>query len=359
MPGPGGGSRGGGFGGGSRGGGFGGSGGGFGGGSFGGGHHHHHGGFGYGRPYGYGWGYRRPYRYGYGASGCLGGLLGIVMLPVILLLIVSVMLFGIIGSAVSNVANGGIISYDEQVFQQYADKRYAEEFSSYSGYENNILIVFLTNEEADGYYAIAWVGDNIRGEINEMFGDETTEFGYVMNGSINAEYYTYSLDSNLATVMEKMSTRIKALGLSSSFRSPVASDENFKSHLTNYSDVPMTKETVDSACQTFTEETQIPVVIVVDTMENVFGKTLPLSSIITVLMLLGVAVVAIVLIVKGAKNSKNGPKNDGDNNGGGNNYNGNNTYNNYNNYNGNYGGYTGGGDYNGNSSGSYNGNYYR
>lgn len=358
MPGPGGGSRGGGFGGGSRGGGFGGSGGGFGGGSFGGGHHHHHGGFGYGRPYGYGWGYRRPYRYGYGASGCLGGLLGIVMLPVILLLIVSVMLFGIIGSAVSNVANGGIISYDEQVFQQYADKRYAEEFSSYSGYENNILIVFLTNEEADGYYAIAWVGDNIRGEINEMFGDETTAFGYVMNGSINAEYYTYSLDSNLATVMEKMSTRIKALGLSSSFRSPVASDENFKSHLTNYSDVPMTKETVDSACQTFTEETQIPVVIVVDTMENVFGKTLPLSSIITVLMLLGVAVVAIVLIVKGVKNNKNGPKNDG-NNGGGNNYNGNNTYNNYNNYNGNYGGYTGGGDYNGNSSGSYNGNYYR
>ena len=340
MPGPGGGARGGGFGGGSRGGGFGGGhGGGFGGG------HHHHGGFGYGRHYGYG-GWHRPYRYGYGAGGCLGGLLGIIMLPVILLLVVAVLLFGIIGSAISNVANGGIISYDEQVFQQYADKRYAEEFSSYPAYENNILIVFLTNEEADGYYAIAWVGDNIRSEISDMFGDETTAFGYVMNGSINAEYYTYSLDSNLASVMEKMSSRIKSLGLSSSFRSQIASDEDFESHLTNYSDVPMTKETVDGACQNFTSETGIPVVIVVDTMENVFGKTLPISDIITVLLLIGVAVVAIVFIVKGVKKNKNGPKND-NNNGG-----------NYNNYNGGYGGgYNG--DSSGNSSGSYNGNFYR
>ena len=354
MPGPGGGSRGGGFGGGSRGGGFGGSGGGFGGGSYRGGPR----GFGYGRHYGYGGWHRRPYGYGYGAGGCLGGLLGIIMLPLILLLVVAVLLFGIIGSAISNVANGGIISYNEQTFQEYADKRYAEEFSSYPAYENNILIVFLTNEEADGYYAIAWVGDNIRSEISDMFGDETTAFGYVMNGSINAEYYTYSLDSNLASVMEKMSTRIKSLGLSSAFRSPVASDENFQSHLTNYSDVPMTKETVDGACQNFTAETNIPVVIVVDTMENVFGKTLPLSDIITVLLLIGVAVVAIVFIVKGVKKSKNGPKNDNNNGGNYNNYNGNNTYNNYNNYNGGYGGgYNG--DSSGNSSGSYNGNFYR
>ena len=275
------------------------------------------------------------------------------MLPVILLLIVAVLLFSIIGSAISNVANGGIISYDEQVFQRYADQRYAEEFSSSPDYESNILLVFLTNEEADGYYAIAWVGDNIRGEINEMFGDETTAFGYVVRGSINAEYYTYSLDSNLATVMEKMSTRIKSLGLSSSFRSPVTLDENFKSHMTNYSDIPMTKETVDGACQNFTAETNIPVVIVVDTMENVFGKTLPISDIITVLILIGVAVVAVVLIVKGIKKNKNGPNNNQNNGGNYNNYNGNNTGNNYNNYNG-YGG-----GYNGNSSGSYNGNFYR
>ena len=153
MPGPGGGSRGGGFGGGSRGGGFGGGGsrgGGFGGGSrgfgggFGGPHHHHH--------YGY-WGPRRPffggwYGRGYG-GGCLGGLLGILLLPIILLLVVSILLVSIVGSAVANVANGGSIYYDEAAFQQYADDQYAAEFSSYSNYENNILIVFLT-------YRVGW-----------------------------------------------------------------------------------------------------------------------------------------------------------------------------------------------------------
>ncbi len=331
MPGPGGGSRGGGFGGGSRGGGFGG--GGFGGG-FGGGHHHH-GGFGYGpRPWGFGGFYRRPYRYG---GGCLGGLLGIIMLPIIILLVVGMLLFGIIGSAVANVASGGIISYDEQVFQQYADKRYAEEFSSSSAYEDNILIVFLTNEEADGYYAIAWVGDNIRGEINELFGDETTAFGYVMQGSVNSEYYAYSLDSNLASVMEKMTDRVEALNLDSSFRSQADRSNTVVSHLTNHSELPLAKEVVDGSCQSFTEATDIPIVIVVDTMENVFGKTLPIYDIIIVIVLIAVAVVAIVFIVKAIKKNKNG--------GNGGNYNGNNTYNNYNNYN------------NGNNYG--NGNYYR
>ena len=131
MPGPGGGSRGGGFGGGSFGGG------GFGGGGFGRGpRHHHHG------PFFGGW-YHRPY---YGGGGCIGGLLGIILLPVILLLLVSIILVSMIGSAISNVANGGIISYDEVKFQKYADQQYAAAFSSYSNYENNILLVFLTNE---------------------------------------------------------------------------------------------------------------------------------------------------------------------------------------------------------------------
>ena len=271
--------------------------------------------------------------------------MGILLLPIIVLIVVAVMLFTIIGSALMNVANGGSVNYDEQVFQQYADKRYAEEFSVSSAYEDNLLLVFLTNEEADGYYAIAWVGDNIRGEINDMFGDETTAFGYTVRGSINSEYYAYSLDSNLASVMEKMTDRIVALNLASSFRSQSDRSSTVPSHMTNHTELALAQATVDGACKSFTEATDIPVVIVVDTMENVFGKTLPIGDIIIVLLLVAVAVVAIVVIVKRIKNNKNGGGNNGGNNGG--NYNGNNTYNNYNNYNN---GYNGNNNY---------GNYYR
>lgn len=306
MPGPGGGSRGGGFGGGSRGGG-----GGFGGGGFGGGSH----GPGFGGPrgprgYGY-WGPRRPFFGGwyhrpyYGGGGCLGGLVGILLLPILLLVITVALLFGIVGSAVSNVANGGSIYYDEAVLQEYADRQYAAEFSSHSNYENNLLIVFLTNEEADGYYCIAWVGDNIDSKINGMFGDETTTFGRVMQGSINREYYAYSLDSNLAMVMDQMSDHVTSLGLSSSFRTNKESTNPPTSHLTNYSDLSLTKETVDDALQSFTEETGIPAVIVVDTMENVFGKTLPVGDIFIVIILLALLVLAIYLIVRALRNRKN------------------------------------------------------
>lgn len=336
MPGPGGGSRGGGFGGGSRGGGFGGGGhrGGFG------GPHHHgpRGYWGYGRPFFGGW-YRRPY---YGGGGCLGGLLGVLLLPIILILVVGILLISMVGSAVSNVANGGSIYYDEAVFQQYADDQYAAEFSSYSNYENNLLIVFLTNEEADGYYVIAWVGDNIHTDINYMFGDETTTFGRVVQGAVNREYYAYSLDSNLASVMDQMGARIENLGLSSSFRTEKVSNNPPSSHLTNHSSLSMTEETVNDALQAFTEKTDIPAVIVVDTMENVFGKTIPVSDIITVVILLAILGVAIYLIVRALKNRKNNGGNNG-NNGNGGNYN-NGTYN--------------GGNYN-NNGGYYNNGYYR
>lgn len=313
MPGPGGGSRGGGFGGGSRGGGFSG-GGGFGGGGFG-GHHHH-------RGFGGGW-YHRPYYYG-GGGGCLGGLLGMLMLPIIILLVVGVLLVGTVGSAISNVASGGSVYYDEQVFQQYADEQYAKEFSSYSNYENNLLLVFLVNEESDGYYTIAWVGDNIHNSINYMFGGEGTMYEYVVRSSINDEYYAYSLDSNLANIMDQMGNRIESLGLASSFRTEKENTNPPTSHLTNHSTLNLTEETVNDALKAFTEKTDIPTVIVVDSMENVFGKTIPVFDILIVIVLLVIMGVAIYMIVRALKSRKNNGGNGGNSGNGNNNGNGNN-----------------------------------
>ncbi|MBQ7384551.1 MAG: hypothetical protein IJV72_07160 [Clostridia bacterium] len=310
MAGPGGGSRGGGFGGGSRGGGFGGSrGGGFGGGMYGGGPRR--GGFGFGprMPFFGGW-YHRPY---YGGSGCLGGLMGVILLPLILLIMVVAILFGTVGSAISNVANGGIISYDEKVFQDYANKRYSEEFSSSGAYEDNILIVFLTNEECDGYYTIAWVGDSINRNVTDLFGDETTAFGRAMRTSINSEYYEYSLSANLASVADKMAASVKSLGLKSSYLYKDGTDSKTESHMTNYSPLTISQETVDNSLKAFTEETDIPMVIVVDTMENVFGKNIPISDIIIVLVLVAAAVALIVVIVKMVRKNKNNGGSDGGN----------------------------------------------
>ena len=273
MAGPGGGGRsGGGFGGGSFGGGggfSGGSSGGFGGGSFGGGNHG--GGFGGGPhhpPHHHGPIFHRPFRrtyYGGAGGGCVSGIIIAVFL-----LFFAVLFFG------ETVENGEPVSYqtevvyDEATMQDYANERYGEVFGSYEGYEDNILLVFLTNDEANGYYTIAWIGDNVRSEINQMFG-EYSEYGTYLNEYINDTYYAYSLDTNLADVVAALETCITARGFDSSFRTSPASLEGKKSELINYTSLDLTTELVNDFLVSFTENTGIPMVIVVDRAEKVFG----------------------------------------------------------------------------------------
>lgn len=299
MPGPGGGSRGGGFGGGSRGGGFGGSRGGFGGGShgFGGGpHRHYHGHYGYHRPFFF-WGGPRYY----GGGGCLGGLLGMIFAPIIIILVSCVMLVSTLGYSIGDVMSGGTLRYNEAQFQDYANAQYAAEFGDSTAYEDNILIIFLANEKRDGYYCIAWVGDNINSRITNMFGDENTVFGRAVTSSVSDEFYAYSLDKSLATVTETMQQKITDMGLASSF--VVIEDHSVmtESHLTNLTDIDVTEKTVNTALSAFTEATDIPMVIVIDNMENVFERKINTSSILTVLVLAAVIILSIVSIVRSVK----------------------------------------------------------
>ena len=272
MPGPGGGSHG---GGGSRGGGGGFSGGGFSGGSHGGGfnggfNHHpggghrppHHGGYYHGPHFGGGW-YRRPR---YPGGGCFPVLIFVVLF--------------IIGGFLSlfpsnNVeyidSNDGI--YDENIFQDYANEQYEKEFGKTSAYEDNILLVFLTEDETYyDYYYIAWVGDHIATDINYMFGNEYTELGTAIENAINANSYKYSLDSNIAQVVEYMKNEIVAMNTESSF---ICDEENagYVSHLTNNTFIEMTEVTVNTALQSFTEETGIPIVVVVEDIDEVFVQS--------------------------------------------------------------------------------------
>ena len=223
------------------------------------------------------------------------------MAPFILLLVVGVMMFAMIGSTLTNVANGGVVSYDEATFQEYANTEYYKAFGNSDATEDNILIVVLTNEESDGYYCIAWVGDNVKDDVNLMFGDETTPFGQSMIASV-PDYYAYSLDSNLATVMNTMSNKIAKLGLESSFKKTYSHANSPESHLVNYTELSLTEATVNDALESFTEETDIPVVIVVEDMEDVFGKNIPVEDIFILLVLGVLGVVAIVNIVRVVKN---------------------------------------------------------
>lgn len=299
MAGPmGGGGRSGGFGGGSGGGFGGGRGGGFGGGYRGGYYHRGPRFYGFGpRFFGFG-----PRYYGYGGGGCLGGFLGALMAPIFILLIVGVLMFSMIGSALTNVANGGIISYDEKTFQEYADREYNKAFGSSDATEDNILIVFLVNEEREGYYYLPWGGSNIVDEVGDMFA-VGRDFDQSVKGTVQ-DYYENSLDEDLAKIMRTMTRKAERLNLGTSFYDEYSHENSPQSHLINNTDLKLTEKTVNDALASFTEETDIPVVIVVEDMEDVFGKTMPMGDIIVLVVLAGLAVAAIVVIVRTVKNRK-------------------------------------------------------
>lgn len=291
MPGPGGGAHG---GGGSRGGGshggFGGPGGGphggFGGpmgggprGGFGGPMGGPHGGFRdpMGGPRGF-WGPRwhRGPRY-YGGGGCLSGIIGTIFSLVIVIAIV-ISLFGtMVGSCAARFGGSKTQSenysaellYDEEALQDFADAQYKAEFKKSTAYEDNLLLVVLISDDYYEYSYIAWVGDHIATDINYLFGNEETELGQAMENCINSNSYKYSLDSNLAQVVESMEKEITSQGLSSSFKCE-EQHVQVESHLTNKTKLSMTEETVNDALQQFTETTGIPMVIVVEDMDQVF-----------------------------------------------------------------------------------------
>ena len=277
------------------------NGGGFGGGSFGGG-----GGFGGGHRGGY---YYSPYRR-YGFFGFGGGLFSILFMPFILIGFAVLILLSTVLGAFGGIAEGGVTDYQEQRFQQYADAEYTKAFGqpTSAAYEDNILLVFLTNEEADDYYCIAWVGDHVDLDINEMFGNQNTPLGRAMNTSINTSGYWYSLDSNLALAVSKMTSSVESVAASGAFSCKEEEHNVAKSKLINYGAYDLNEETVNTALKEFTEKTGITMSIVVNDMDIVFGVdyTSMIMSIIIVIALIALSVFFIVKGVKARRRKKNG-----------------------------------------------------
>ena len=139
-------------------------------------------------------------------------------------------------------------------------------------------------------------------------------------------------------VVNRMEDAVVSLDLESSYNCSEESVE-YTSHLTNRSKLQLNAETVNTSLQSFTDKTGIPIVVVVDEAEEVFGKTIAFADIFTVLIALVFLGVAVYMIVKAVKNSKNRP---GGNNQG-NNYNGS-----QNNYSGGYDNYSSNSNNNGN-----------
>lgn len=220
------------------------------------------------------------------------------------IVIVVVMIIGLLGSTVMELVNGGSVRYDEASLQQYADSQYAQAFGG-TAYEDNLLIVFLTDPDGYDFTYIAWVGDHIAPEISDLLGDNSTELGRAMASYISDTDYTYSLDTDLARVIKVIGQKIKDMDLSGSFTCQ-ETNADAQSRLINRTDLPMTEETVNQALGKFTEITGIPCVIVVEEAEAVFGRSMSMGTI--AITVVAVVVLAVILagMIRNRRNRGNG-----------------------------------------------------
>ena len=323
MAGPGGGGSGGSFRGGGGGGSFRGGGGSFGGG-YGGGHYHRPGFYGprFGM-FGFGPRWYRPYYGGYYGGGCLGGLLGLVFLPFIIIILAVVMLLSSVGTAFGAIASGGIVQYNEEAIQSYADENYVE---LYGNNENNILLIFTVDEKREDLpICLAWVGDNISRKVNYAFGGKGSQFESAVNDSI-PKYYVNAFTQGLSNTVEIMEEYVVLNDLDSFKYDTTRPAADADSILINRSGLSIDATVVNMALESFTEMTDIPLSIIVAEDVDVYGKSIPMGAWLTFIASLALIGVAIWLFVRNLLDKKQAKKNgytrEGSNNGRGNNTNG-------------------------------------
>lgn len=239
---------------------------------------------------------------GFGGGGCCSGFFGTIIFVV-------VALFLLIGSFFGKV-DINFDRYDEEKFQDFANSQYKAEFGRSSAYEDNLLITVLTQDDYTSFYYIAWVGDHVDQQINALLGNDYTTLGQLMENNISQTNYKYSLDSDLARVMQGLTAEVQSLSLEDSFTCS-ENHAQVKSHLTNRSQLDLTESTVNDALTEFTDATGIPVVLVVEDMDDVFGSSSPkwqgagvnYGGIILVVM--GVVLIAALIFAVKAIRSKN------------------------------------------------------
>ncbi len=199
--------------------------------------------------------------------------------------------------------------YNEAAFQAAADEKYAEYFAPGSTYEDNLLLYVLVEEDCEQIYFIAWVGDNIQYDINYLFGGNDSALGRSIGKNV-AQYYAYSLDSNLAAVMNDMEEAIVKMELSSSFKKntkPASPSESKFVDLTGASEPTLTADTVSEAVASFTEATGIRTVVCVDYIDNVFGSSGGNGGA-TALLVIAIGVLVAAIAFTSYSNNKNRKK---------------------------------------------------
>lgn len=165
-------------------------------------------------------------------------------------------------------ADGGL-HYNSAQIEEYASAQYQQAFMSEESYEDNLLLTFVVWDDRSDYSYIAWVGDHINDTTFRLLGDNNSVLGRTLEQTI-AYGYESSLSADLKSALEILSGEITYASPSGCY----LCDEDHSaanSRLSNQSEMTLDEDTLEAALEAFTDETGIPIVLVVEDAADVFG----------------------------------------------------------------------------------------
>lgn len=222
---------------------------------------------------------------------------GIVLFPLLLTIFAVIVFFIYLPPTVQTVRDGGKTVYSDQVADFYRTDAYNDLFEKSSAKEDNLLIVYLVNDEGNQFYCMSKLGANVSGSVTKLFGNEESEFGKIVKGSMD-EQFKDTFSGSLCTIVDSMGDKIQALNLSSPFTADSDKSALAESKVINKSSLSVSEIDINASLVAFTEDTGIPAVIVIDEIETVFGKRMPVGDIALLAIVAIVAVISVTSTVK-------------------------------------------------------------
>lgn len=246
------------------------------------------------------------YRGGYGGFGISIGNVGLIGVVMGIMFIIFPLFAG--GIMVLSFLPDfiGTPSYEDSDFQDYCHEIYYDEFSNYGATEDYLLLVIATEDfNYYDYYYMAFAGDHISSDVRNMLGDNYSELGRAFSTYINSSSYKYSLDVDIVAALNKVSNTI------SSRNDIYTCKENhsqYQSRFENRTSIELDAEQLNQATKSFTDKTGIPILLIVDEINNVYEIVHSAEAIIAPIFIIIMVSVfvgsGIFMLVKSLKNMK-------------------------------------------------------
>ena len=224
-------------------------------------------------------------------------IVGIVLFPLLLTIFATVIFFVYLSPTVQTIKDGGKTNYSDQVADFYRTEAYEDVFENSSAKEDNLLIVYLVNDDGNMFYCMSKLGNNVKENVTKLFGNKDSSFGKVVTDSMDKEFKN-TIGSNLSDIIDGMNGEIKKLGLSTPFKESSDKSALAESKLVNKSSLDVSENEVNASLKAFTDETGIPAVVIIDKIDTVFQKKMPVGDIALLVILVIVAVISIVSTTK-------------------------------------------------------------